>query len=63
MLEFSNNMYVPSDFSIINGEGKNRRQLQQFEWVKDFLELSLVNQFATETPRNLGFYWNVTAFD
>ena len=62
-ISFSNKMYIPSDFSVINGQTRDTRQLQDLDWIKDFLELRLMNSLENETPRNLEFYWNATNFD
>ena len=56
-------MYVPSDYSMINGQGKNSRRLERFDWVKDILEIKLINADNSYSQRNLGFNWNVTNFE
>ena len=63
LLEFSNDMYVPTNIDVMNGQSNQQRRLQDSEQIKEFLELKITNSETSESLRNLGFTWNVTHFD
>ena len=68
ILVFSNTMYVPDNFSMINGDSRRTRMSRGLQEETEFpplLDIGIANKGEDEehkNMRNLEFFWNVTSF-
>ena len=63
-VQFSNQMYVPTKYSFINGEGSQTRNLVARDDIVDAVQLSILPSDEHQNyARNLDFSWNVTDFN